>query len=225
MSKRNYHQEASVDNASFSQRGNFLLKQQRMNWRCIAGLILVLAVLVPVGVTRAGAPVQGFSLDICLQDDVTGDTLKISSGTGQYRYTRCSDGRTLTGLGEVTNIAGGCRITLEDRASGRLVSAILDNCAHSASASLRLAATVVILEASIKDSNTVDNTCDCSFQLPTVVASMGTYDCACAWGPVEVKDADCGSGNCSSTATLVTGDGKTCPCILRGNPHAKLKFP
>jgi hypothetical protein len=41
------------------------------------------------------------ALDICLQDDHTGDTFRFSSQTGTYVYTRCKDKFTLSGTGSV----------------------------------------------------------------------------------------------------------------------------
>ena len=37
------------------------------------------------------------SLNICIQDNTTGDTFRFNSMTGQYLYTRFRDGFTLTG--------------------------------------------------------------------------------------------------------------------------------
>jgi predicted outer membrane repeat protein len=40
-------------------------------------------------------------LDICIQDDHTGDTFRFSSQTGAYLYTRCRDKFTLSGTGSI----------------------------------------------------------------------------------------------------------------------------
>lgn len=60
-------------------------------------------------------------LNICIQDNRSGDTLRFNSTTGQYVYTRCKDKLTLTGTGSVTT--GGGLITLTDNRADRRISA------------------------------------------------------------------------------------------------------
>ena len=45
-------------------------------------------------------------LNMCIQDDRTGDTLQFNSQTGSYTYTRCRDGFTLSGTGSVFSFSG-----------------------------------------------------------------------------------------------------------------------
>lgn len=42
--------------------------------------------------------------DKCLMDDSTGDLLQFNSTTGDYQFTRCTDGSTLTGTGVIRTI-------------------------------------------------------------------------------------------------------------------------
>jgi hypothetical protein len=60
-------------------------------------------------------------LNICIQDNITGDTLRLSSQTGQYVYTRCRDKFTLTGTGMVRTVAG--IVTLTDSRPDRKINA------------------------------------------------------------------------------------------------------
>jgi hypothetical protein len=99
------------------------------------------------------------AFNICLQDETTRDTLQINSTTGAYKYTRCSDRRMLEGIGTLT--AQGCTITLQDFGGIRRVLAKVDTCVRSATASIRISATVDILNATITDQNIANNTCDC----------------------------------------------------------------
>ena len=50
-------------------------------------------------------------LNVCIQDDHTKDTFRFNSMTGQYVYTRCRDGFTLTGTGTVSIVNGYIYIT------------------------------------------------------------------------------------------------------------------
>jgi hypothetical protein len=61
------------------------------------------------------------ALNVCIQDDHTGDTFRFNSMTGQYVYTRCTDKFTLTGDGSVENVNG--LETLTDSRSDRRISA------------------------------------------------------------------------------------------------------
>ena len=69
---------------------------------------------------QATVPV-GPSFDVCLKDNTSGNLLQWNRTTGQYQFTRCSDGFTLTGTGTVA-LANGIR-TLTDFKSDRRISA------------------------------------------------------------------------------------------------------
>lgn len=60
-------------------------------------------------------------LNICIQDDHSGDTFRFNSQTGQYVYTRCKDKFTLTGTGTVKT--SGSQIQLTDSKPDRQISA------------------------------------------------------------------------------------------------------
>jgi len=95
----------------------------------LPGPALFAAAIVMVGllaasptnsVTFAGAPVvNGF--DTCLRDNTTGNLLQWNSTTGQYQFTRCSDGFMIIGTG-VAKLVNGIR-TLTDFKTDRRISA------------------------------------------------------------------------------------------------------
>lgn len=73
--------------------------------------------VVPIAARILSTP----PLDVCLKDDTTGNSLQWSSVNGQYKFTRCSDGFTLTGTG-VAKLVNGIA-TLTDIKPDRRVSA------------------------------------------------------------------------------------------------------
>ena len=64
---------------------------------------------------------QGLSFDTCLKDNATGNLLQWNSATGQYQFTRCSDGFTLSRTGTVS-LVNGVRM-LTDRKPDRKIGA------------------------------------------------------------------------------------------------------
>lgn len=96
--------------------------------------------------------------DTFLQDDSNGITFNFSSTSGDYQFTRCSDGFTLNGRGQV--IKRGCGIFLQDfSSSDRRVVAQIDNCQNKGTATVQVFAlgrTFTIL-----DRNTGNNTGTC----------------------------------------------------------------
>ncbi len=104
------------------------------------------------------------AFDICLQDDSSRDTLQIDSRTGAYTYTRCSDSRMLNGTGTVTT--HGCTVTLQDFGGIVRVLARVDNCVHRGTASIKVTATVDILNVTITDRDLTDDSCDCTMPPP-----------------------------------------------------------
>ncbi|HKV42936.1 MAG TPA: hypothetical protein VJX67_27320, partial [Blastocatellia bacterium] len=65
-------------------------------------------------------PATVVTFDKCLTDSA-GNLLQFSSITGDYMYTRCSDGFTLSGTGTITTPSG--VVTLTDKKADRYVSA------------------------------------------------------------------------------------------------------
>ena len=95
----------------------------------------------------------------CIQDDSTRDVLSFNSTTGQYQFTRCSTGFTLSGTGVVTT--KGSTVTLVHNAPDRRITATLDKAGHKGSASIQVNALHATF--SITDRNTLNDTCTCQF--------------------------------------------------------------
>src|SRR5882724_4408526 len=99
-----------------------------------------------------GAP----PFDVCLQDDSSGDTLKINSTTGDYQFTKCG-GLVLSGMG--TLIKRGSIITLQHYGPDRRVLATIDNAVNKGFASIQVFSQGTTF--TITDRNTTNNTCAC----------------------------------------------------------------
>ncbi|MEW6129813.1 MAG: IPT/TIG domain-containing protein [Acidobacteriota bacterium] len=75
------------------------------------------------------------SFDKLLQDDSSGDMLRWNAATGEYLFSRCSNGFTLIGTGTVSS--KGSTYTLTHNATDRRVQATLDAIQHSGTASIQ----------------------------------------------------------------------------------------
>lgn len=95
--------------------------------------------------------------DLCLQDDSSGNILRINSTTGEYQFARCGSGLVLSGIGSI--IRKGSIITLQNYAADRRVLAKFDGGVNRGTASVQ----VFALETTftITDRNTTNNTCAC----------------------------------------------------------------
>lgn len=95
--------------------------------------------------------------DISLQDDNSGDLLLFNSYTGDYSFSKCAGGATLTGKAIVSRVD--CQTTLSDAK----VSAIFERCLYSPLGRGRAAIRLTPLGTlfTINDSNTADNTTVC----------------------------------------------------------------
>ena len=97
--------------------------------------------------------------NICVQDDSNGNLLQFNSTTGEYTFTRCSDGLTLSGTGTVK--VNGCTTTLKAIGSNYSINASLDTCQHKGSAAVAISSNRRLTALSIKDTDTSNNTCSC----------------------------------------------------------------
>jgi hypothetical protein len=95
-------------------------------------LMCAIVVLVAGGSAQAqkpikliGPPIQ-FDQAINLEDDATGSFLVFNTGSGKYKFTRCIDGLTISGVGSVK--VDGCSIFLEDVQAGHRVVASINEC-------------------------------------------------------------------------------------------------
>ena len=91
---------------------------------------------------------------VCLQDDTSEDSLLFNLLSGDYLFTRCADGSTLAGRGEIGRGPG--VITLED---GPRVNAAQERVSGRGSARIRLNSLGRVF--TINDRNVYNNTCSC----------------------------------------------------------------
>lgn len=104
--------------------------------------------------------VCGQDFNFCVQSDSGDNILRLNSVTGAYTFTQCSTGFTRTGVGTIT--ANGCNISLQDNTFDHFVSASVDTCNNTGSASLKYLTPPRKVQAfNISDSNTLNNTCLC----------------------------------------------------------------
>jgi uncharacterized delta-60 repeat protein len=100
--------------------------------------------------------IGGAAFDLCLQDDSSGDTLRINSTTGEYQFTKCG-GLVLSGTGSL--IKRGSIVTLQHYGPDRRVLATIDNAVNKGFASIQVFSQRTIF--TITDRNTTNNTCAC----------------------------------------------------------------
>jgi hypothetical protein len=89
--------------------------------------------------------------DKLIQDDSSGSMLRFNSTTGEYLFSRCSDGFTLSGTGAVTS--RGCTFTLTHSPTDRRVQASLDTCQKKGNASLQFPPGTTILTITDRDTS------------------------------------------------------------------------
>jgi hypothetical protein len=98
-------------------------------------------------------------LNVCIQDDHTKDTFRFNSMTGQYVYTRCSDGFTLTGTGTVSIVNGYIYIT--DNKPDRRINAAWSMATFTGRANVILIRPGITQTITVYDTNP-HPTCTCS---------------------------------------------------------------
>jgi len=103
-----------------------------------------------------GDPVS-VSFDLCIQDESSGDTLQVSSITGDYQFVSCRTRTTIGGTGVVTR--QGSILTLQHFSSDRRVLARIDGGVNRATASIQMFSLGTTF--GIMDRNTTNNICAC----------------------------------------------------------------
>ena len=114
--------------------------------------------------------------DINVQDEATGNYLVFNSTSGYYKFTRCSDGATMSGRGQVTR--KGCVVDLVDIgpiiAGNRMdiplykVLATVDECTKGAKAAVEIndwmkgKPPIPPMKESLSDSDISNNTTGCN---------------------------------------------------------------
>jgi hypothetical protein len=110
----------------------------------------------PYKVTVLGLPTFGLSI----QDDVTGNTLQINQTTGNYLFTSCTTGISVTGTGGA--IQFGCNLTYGAgggfKGGPATVNATVNTCTNTGTATVRLNSGQTF---NISDSDTTNNSCFC----------------------------------------------------------------
>lgn len=105
----------------------------------------------------SGAPPP---FDICVQNDSTGDVLEVNSETGDYRFSSCGSQRvTLTGKAKVKVKKAGCLLKLSASLSDHALTASINICKKTGSASIEITATGRVFE--LTDGDITNNTCAC----------------------------------------------------------------
>jgi uncharacterized delta-60 repeat protein len=99
----------------------------------------------------------GSSFDLCLQDDGNGNGLQVNSTTGEYIFTNCRKGFTVSGIGTVH--VRGCKLELQSVAANHRLSVLVNTCSHVATASLKISSISKTL--TIADSDITNNACSC----------------------------------------------------------------
>jgi hypothetical protein len=94
---------------------------------------------------------------MCLQDDGNGNILQFNSSTGDYQFTNCRKGVTLSGRGNIR--VRSCKIEIRDSGPDGSLSALANTCTKAGSASVQILLTGK--PYSISDKNMADNTCAC----------------------------------------------------------------
>lgn len=103
---------------------------------------------------------------IVIEDDDSGDFLIIESGSGEYKFRRCSDGLEMSGFGIVR--MDGCAVSFEDSQLDHRVLASVDLCTEQGKAVVERFALASDKFASsafksvLSDSSFGDNTISCS---------------------------------------------------------------
>jgi hypothetical protein len=97
--------------------------------------------------------------DTCIQDNTSKNVVQLDTTTGQYRFTRCSDGLTFAGKGQLVNQSGVLKLT--DHQAGWVISATFNPGQRTGNAVIQLIIAPGLSETiTISDTNPA-NTCGC----------------------------------------------------------------
>ncbi|MFL6216504.1 MAG: hypothetical protein ACJ74J_21655 [Blastocatellia bacterium] len=95
--------------------------------------------------------------DLCIQDDDNGCMLRMSSATGDYVFTNCRKGISISGKGVMSGLA--CKVYLQGKTADHQLSVTMNTCTHVGTATLKSYATGKSM--TITDSNMADDTGVC----------------------------------------------------------------
>ncbi len=107
----------------------------------------------PPGGNGGSLSIQSATYNKLLQDDSSGDQFRFNSTTGEYLFSRCSNGYSLSGTGSL--IVKGSTYSLTHNSGDRRVLAKLDDALHKGTASVQVFALGTTF--TITDSNTTND--------------------------------------------------------------------
>lgn len=169
-----YHADGSLD-FGFGAGGTVITRFKGGDSHANAMVLSAAGKIIAAGATRvenqsdfALFSYEGFlpeepvgpSYDLRVQDETTGNVLKVNSQIGDYQFLKCgTSGATLTGRGKLKLKKAGCLIKLNQVLSDREVSASINRCKQTGSAAIRL--TITGQSFALTDGNVTNNTCAC----------------------------------------------------------------
>ncbi len=119
----------------------------------LLGLILVtIGFVSAIGLLKNATAI---TYNICLQDDSSGISLQINTSTGDYKFKRCGDGFSMTGIGSISG--RGSDWNLQDNVGDRRVTAHWSYATSIGNASLQFPPGTTII--TITDRNIGNNNC------------------------------------------------------------------
>jgi hypothetical protein len=168
-----FFSNSACDSSGFGEGQTFIGTTTVVtNGGCVANFNVVLPLVLHAGqvvtatATGPGGNTSEFSqclgvaavnpFDTCLQDDGSGIVLLVGLTSGFYQFLNCQ-GLILSGSATITR--KGCLATLQVNGPDRRLTATIDTCKRSGSASIQvfsLGRTFTIM-----DRNTTNNTCTC----------------------------------------------------------------
>ena len=104
--------------------------------------------------------------NIIIEDDASGNFLIIAPTTGEYKFHRCSDGFTMSGVGVVR--LDGCAVSFEDNEADHRVLASVNLCTQEGKALVERFGPVLSnaafdpLKEMLSDKSLGDNTLSCA---------------------------------------------------------------
>lgn len=147
---------------------------------------LLFAMILLIAGASVRAQNKGFDqqfdreFDITVQDDETGNILVFNSKTGDYTFTRCGDGITMAGRGQVTR--KGCSVDLVDigapskdsRTDSYKVLVSADECTKEAKGAVEIyewlkgdSGPIPPMKESLRDSDMTNSASSCFNPAPT----------------------------------------------------------
>ena len=126
------------------------------------GLVCALGVML----TAFSVSAQSISAEFCIQSDDGLAFIVFNRNTGDYKFTRCTDGVAFSGTGQLSS--DGCFIFLSDIRENYKVEVTVNMCAQAAKVAVDVPAPTPIngtqvpqMKVGFQDSNINNNPCSC----------------------------------------------------------------